>query len=72
MSEPCPRRPDGPPFNFKDWFVQNNFKTGRPGARGDYARVGELLGYSPDYIERLVNGRRRPSPRVVKMCELIA
>lgn len=64
--------PGGPEqFNFREWFLEHNYDTGHPGIKSDYAPVGELLGYSPDYIERLVNGRRKPSRRVILMCRAL-
>ena len=55
-------------FNFRRWFLDNNYETGQPGIKSDYQLVGDLLGYSADYIERLVNGRRTPTKRIILAC----
>lgn len=69
--EPRRQQPQPKLFNFRKWFLDRNFETGHSGIKSDYAHVGELLGYSPDYIERLVNGRRAPSRRIVWACRMI-
>jgi hypothetical protein len=59
----------GAQFDFKRWFDERDFKTGHPGIRGDYAYVGELIDYSPDYVAKVYRGAREPTRRFIRACK---